>query len=152
MRLSRHFLAALCLALPLWANAGYVALRNFDNHTVAITANTTFSASDMRSALIRGAAQHKWVMRDIEPGLMEATLNLRKHQLVLHISYTANNYSLKYVSSVELLDNRNRIHDAYVRWCNNLIQAADVQAGAIVMERAVIPAPAAAPTATNSAQ
>lgn len=150
MRLHHRFLAVLFFAFPLWLNAAYVGLRNFENHVVAVTTNTTFTSTDMRVALIRGGAVHSWVMRDIEPGLIEATLNLRKHQLVMHISYTANSYSLKYISSVELLDNRHRIHDAYIRWCNNLMQATDAQAGAIIMERA--PVPAATPAASSTAQ
>lgn len=154
MRLANRLLATFILAMPLWAGADSIALRNFDHHIVAVTANSNFTSTDMRAALIRGGAAHDWVFRDIEPGLIEATLNVRKHQLVMHISYTPNDYSLKYVSSVELLDKRkpNRIHEAYLRWCNNLIQATDKQASAIVMERATVPAAASAPASASAAQ
>ena len=151
MKALNRIAATLLLALPILANAGYVGLRNFDNHAVSATVNTGFSAVDMRAALIRGGAVHNWVMRDIEPGKLEATLNVRKHQLIMHIDYTPNSYSLKYVSSAELMDSRGRVHDAYLRWCKNLMQATDSQAGAIVMERATMPA-ASTPPVSNSAQ
>ncbi|MAZ04332.1 MAG: hypothetical protein CMN56_14460 [Sneathiella sp.] len=67
------------------------------------------------SAINRG-----WVVSDVQPGKMKATLRNRTHVAVIEITYTKTNYSINYVSSVDLLYDGEKIHRNYNKWIRTL--------------------------------
>lgn len=59
-----------------------------------------------------------WVVSDVKPGLMNATLNVREHRVAVQIPYTKTAYDIRYQDSTNLLYNsqKNTIHRAYNKW------------------------------------
>ena len=55
-----------------------------------------------------------------KPGLLLATLFIRKHQAVVEIPYTTSKYSIMYKSSINLDEANGQIHKAYNGWILNL--------------------------------
>ncbi|QHQ50296.1 hypothetical protein [Aeromonas media] len=63
------------------------------------------SKSKYAPALIITAGISKsWVMRKERPGLIRGQVNVRQHQAVIDIPYSARDYSINYVSSINLDD------------------------------------------------
>ncbi|MZR32225.1 hypothetical protein [Sneathiella litorea] len=67
------------------------------------------------SAINRG-----WIVNDVEPGKMKATLHNRTHVAVIEITYTKTDYSINYVSSDDLLYDGSKIHRNYNKWIRTL--------------------------------
>lgn len=80
---------------------------------------------DMESAIIEGCAKRGWVPVKVKTGEINATLNLREHNAVVNIAYTAQRFSVKYVTSNNLNYGRDekgieQIHPNYNSWVKNL--------------------------------
>ena len=64
------------------------------------------------------------VMKKEKAGLIRGKVNVRQHQAVIDIPYSAHDYSINYVSSVNLDDKgKGNIHRSYNRWILGLNQA-----------------------------
>ena len=59
-----------------------------DYHDVALPTTKALTDSQMQAAIARAATELGWVVVNKEPGLMQATLNLRGHTAVVDIPYT----------------------------------------------------------------
>ena len=55
-------------------------------------------------AIITAGIGKSWVMRKERPGLIRGQVNVRQHQAVIDIPYSARDYSINYVSSINLDD------------------------------------------------
>ncbi|KHE16818.1 lipoprotein [Aeromonas hydrophila] len=76
------------------------------------------------NAIITAGISKSWVMRQEQPGLIRGQVNVRQHQVVINIPYSARDYSINYVSSVNLDDKgKGSIHRSYNRWVLGLNQA-----------------------------
>jgi hypothetical protein len=86
--------------------------------------NSSFGASLTREqaakAITLGGARLGWNIVAVKPGLMEGTLVNREHTVVVNIPYTAGNYSIQYVSSINMYAENGMIHKSYNRWIRNL--------------------------------
>ena len=51
-----------------------------------------------------------------EPGLIEASINVRTHKATVSIPYSAKGYSIEYKDSVNLGHKGNNIHRNYNKW------------------------------------
>lgn len=90
--------------------------------------NQTFTKGhtleEVENAIISAASIKGWQMRIVEPGKMRGQLNMRgKHQAVVDVFYTKEDYSIKYVSSLGLKYENGKIHPNYNRWIHNLRHA-----------------------------
>ncbi|MGE6158598.1 hypothetical protein ACPCT8_14860, partial [Aeromonas media] len=75
-------------------------------------------------AIITAGIGKSWVMRKERPGLIRGQVNVRQHQAVIDIPYSARDYSINYVSSINLDDKgKGSIHRSYNRWVLGLNQA-----------------------------
>ena len=75
-------------------------------------------------AIITAGISKSWVMRKERPGLIRGQVNVRQHQAVIDIPYSARDYSINYVSSINLDDKgKGSIHRSYNRWVLGLNQA-----------------------------
>lgn len=70
-----------------------------------------------------------WIITKIKPGLAMGKLNVRKHQAVIEIPYTANSFSIKYKDSLNLNYDATsgEIHKNYNGWIQNLENAINFQ-------------------------
>lgn len=86
--------------------------------------NFTLSEEQVGNAIINGGITKGWVMKKEQPGVIRGQLNVRKHQAVINIPYTTHDYSINYVSSINLDDDgKGTIHRTYNRWILGLNQA-----------------------------
>lgn len=89
----------------------------------------------MRDAILQGGANRGWVMKSEKEGCLTLVLNVRggKHSVVVDVLYTGEEFSVKYVESVNLdyESSTGRIRGKYVQWVRNLKQEILIEAGKI---------------------
>jgi len=81
---------------------------------------------DVKEAIALGATARTWIIKDIEPGLIEARVDVRnKHTLIVNLKYDAKEIALKYKNSVnldyEVVDGTPMIHRNANSWMQNLM-------------------------------
>ena len=103
----------------LLASLGLVGCRTFPPvHNIEHQAVAVNDQQKVGKAIIAGATQRGWEAEQIQPGLIQATLNRRSHQVVVEIPYRADFYSILYKDSENLrYDNKKgTIHPRYNTW------------------------------------
>ncbi|MNK87868.1 hypothetical protein D3C87_1078140 [compost metagenome] len=95
-------------------------IRNMAANPVAFN----LTDEQVANAIITAGTSKSWVMKKERPGLIRGQVNVRQHQAVIDIPYSAHDYSINYVSSVNLDDKgKGSIHRSYNRWVLGLNQA-----------------------------
>ncbi|WP_052365696.1 hypothetical protein [Aeromonas taiwanensis] len=95
-------------------------IRNMAANPVAFN----LTDEQVANAIITAGISKSWVMKKEKPGLIRGQVNVRQHQAVIDIPYSARDYSINYVSSVNLDDKgKGSIHRSYNRWVLGLNQA-----------------------------
>lgn len=84
---------------------------------------SSYTAEDVRKAIIRAGARRGWVFSDADEGKLVGTLSLRDHRATVDVSYSKDSYDIKYRDSQNLRYNskRNEIHSNYNGWVQNLV-------------------------------
>lgn len=90
----------------------------------------TFPARDpatVEQAILKGLANRRWLATQEGPGVIIGTLNLRGHQAIIRIEYTADSYAIRYAGSTNLLYERKSngeevIHKRYNAWMAYLVR------------------------------
>ena len=113
----------LCLALGLGLSAaswswGGQPIQNVNDATVVSA--SPVQTSQVKSAIMIAGTSLGWQMAEVSPGLIQGTLNLRKHTAVVDIPYSAAKYSIVYRSSINLDEKDGQIHKNYNSWVQNL--------------------------------
>jgi len=119
-------LLALVLVLPLAAcKKSYV--NNFSDVPV-VASRGSLTKDKVKAVILTACVTRGWVAREIEPGLISATITAKKHSAQVEIPYTATRYSIIYKNSVNLSYNpqNQSIHSRYNRWVSNLKRDIDV--------------------------
>lgn len=81
----------------------------------------TAPLSVIRDGILEAGAAKSWKMKEVEPGVIRGTLNVRnKHQAVVDVVYTNQSFAINYVSSRNLLSQGARIHRSYNIWVRQL--------------------------------
>ena len=79
------------------------------------------SLKDMEKAILLACIQLKWKKCEvIELAHIEAVLHVRTHKLIVDITYSDKDYTIKYKDSTNLKYNGKKIHSAYQKWVLNL--------------------------------
>ena len=86
---------------------------------------------DVTQAIRRAGASLGWQMKEETPGHMVGTLNLRKHQAIVDITYNLNEFSIQYRDSSNLDYDGTNIHRNYNGWIHNLENQIKVQLTAL---------------------
>ena len=103
---------------------GAVPVVNYDN--VAFTTGTGKkpASADVQRAIVRAANQLQWAVTSVDDNTMVASINVRgKHTVTVDISWTAETYSIRYKSSVNMNFSEQPapvIHPSYNKWIDNL--------------------------------
>ncbi|QJR15719.1 hypothetical protein [Usitatibacter palustris] len=97
-----------------------VPLNNVENAALVTASGKTPTATAVRGAIVQAGAGLGWVMTDVKPGVLQATLNLRTHSAVVEIPYTPTSFSIVYKSSTNLDAGNGQIHKNYNGWIQNL--------------------------------
>jgi hypothetical protein len=114
MKKNLALLVFLCCAAPL-AAARPIKI-------TPVTTTVTASASEVEKAILSAATAIGWIPSAEGKNQIEAKLLVRKHELIINISYTAAQYTLTYKSSKNLDYNeaKQTIHSKYGQWVRNL--------------------------------
>ncbi|WP_239952498.1 hypothetical protein [Pantoea sp. Z09] len=94
-------------------------------HNVDQSLNQRYSDSEMKTAIIEAGLGRKWIMTPVAPGVINGRYAQREFVANIRVTYTAQSYSIQYVSSQNLKASNGKIHANYNRWVNNLDQ--DIQ-------------------------
>lgn len=82
------------------------------------------SINSIESAINIGAKRKGWTTKKIQPGMIEANINVRTHMAKITINYSQDNYSINYKDSTNLdyktSKDKINIHRNYNRWVANL--------------------------------
>lgn len=117
MKIKKLMIAALCIS----ALAGCQALERTEPVRTPQTIITQHVTTEqVKDAIINAGQGRDWIMSVAGPGVINATQNIRKHSVTVRINYSERNYSINYVSSVNLLASGGEIHRSYNHWVNNL--------------------------------
>jgi hypothetical protein len=126
MKIKTKFFSVL-LGAALIGCGGAMPIKNVDNAPITAATSQNVSLSAVRQAILRAGATLGWQMKDAGPNKLIATLNIRTHQAVVEIPYTEKNYSIKYLSSINLHERDGTIHKNYNGWISNLTRDIDIQ-------------------------
>ncbi len=85
-----------------------------------VTSTAPISVAKVKTSILVAGTELGWKMADISPGVIQGTLNLRKHTAVVDITYTSTKYSIVYKSSINLDEKDGQIHKNYNSWVQNL--------------------------------
>ncbi|GAB2891604.1 hypothetical protein ACCI51_02735 [Microbulbifer echini] len=86
---------------------------------------STQTQGSVKKSIIAGCIQRNWTCREVAPGKIHASINVRKHHAEAEINYNISNYSITYKDS-DMLDYNEKyytIHRNYNRWVRNLNDA-----------------------------
>ena len=78
------------------------------------------SLDEVGKAIQRAGVQLGWEMKEMKPGYIVGTLNIRKHLAVVDVNYSTRSYSITYKDSTELQYDGKSIHQNYNGWVQNL--------------------------------
>ncbi len=78
------------------------------------------SLREISEVIELSAINRKWLVEEQYPGLLKLTFRKKTHMAVVEVTFDQSSYSIKYLNSVDLLYNGNRIHRNYNRWVANL--------------------------------
>ena len=110
---------ALCLAmLTMSWGWGAQPIQNV-NDAIVVSANPV-KLEQVKSAIMIAGTSLGWKMAEVSPGLIQGTLNLRKHTAIVDIPHSTGKYSIVYKSSINLDEKDGQIHKNYNSWVQNL--------------------------------
>lgn len=121
----RTFLLAVIASVLLTACTSHPLMNIQDKSVPNRLDGSAQTTETVKKGIIAGCVDKGWTCREVSPGLIEASINVRKHRAVADITYDSDSYSIAYKDS-ELLDydsKHNTIHRNYNRWINNLDSA-----------------------------
>lgn len=104
-----------------------IPMPSYQNQPIATYGNTEGTVKSVEKAIVKGAMSLGWKTQVRAEGEILATLNIRKHQLVVLITHDDKNVSVEYQNSINLKYNGRKIHRQYANWVTNLLRAIDVQ-------------------------
>lgn len=87
------------------------------------TSTRGYAARDVRGAILQAGASLGWQMKDVRPGLIIGTLNVRDHMAQVEIPYDRRTYSIIYRDSHNLDYDGANIHKNYNGWVQRLSAA-----------------------------
>jgi hypothetical protein len=108
-----------------------VPVIQFENQSWAAPAGRAFTESQVREKIIRAIQSHKagWQVASDAPGKIGASVMVRgKHSVQVAINYTASNFSVTYLSSVNMDAHTGdggvtMIHPKYNGWVGDLVRS-----------------------------
>lgn len=77
--------------------------------------------------IVQAGIQLGWQMKKVKPGLLVGTLNLRKHMVMVDVTYSNKEYSIHYKDSNNMNYDGTNIHANYNSWVQNLSKAINTQ-------------------------
>lgn len=126
--MKKFYVILLSLALVILAGCkSTIPVPQYVDQPVAQYGTETSTTKDIERSIIRGATSLGWKTKIKSKGEILATLDIRKHQLVILIKHDDKNLTVNYQSSINLKYDGKKIHRQYANWVTNLLRAIDAQ-------------------------
>ncbi len=126
--MKNFYLVVVSLALVALAGCrSTIPVPQYINQPVAQYGKEPNATADVERAIIRAATSLGWKTEVQSAGVILATLDIRKHQLVILIKHDEKNLTVDYQSSINLKYDGKKIHRQYANWVSNLLRAIDMQ-------------------------
>lgn len=126
--MKKFYVIILSLALVILAGCkSTIPVPQYVDQPVAQYGTETSTTKDIERSIIRGATSLGWKTKIKSKGEILATLDIRKHQLVILIKHDDKNLTVNYQSSINLKYDGKKIHRQYANWVTNLLRAIDAQ-------------------------
>ena len=116
----------LILLTALFITGCVKPVHNVDDSAVMTVRDVALSKKEIKNAIIRAGIHKGWKMKEVKPGHIVGTLNLRDHMAKINIKYTAKRYSITYKDSSNLNYDGTNIHRNYNNWIIYLDRAIQV--------------------------
>ena len=115
--------------LLVLTGCGKQPILNISENPISVKQGT--SSDKIYKAIKTAGISKGWMVTKTSEGVAKAVLNIRTHQAIVRINYTDKDYSINYVSSINLKSDGKVIHSNYNGWIGYLRQAIDVQLSAL---------------------
>ncbi|MGB1263375.1 MAG: hypothetical protein ACPG52_10725 [Cognaticolwellia sp.] len=126
--MKKIYLLAISLALVVLTGCkSTIPVPQYVDQPVAQHNASTSTVKDVERSIVRAAASLGWKTKVRSEGEILATLDIRKHQLVILIKHDDKNLTVNYQSSINLKYDGQNIHRQYANWVTRLLRAIDVQ-------------------------
>jgi len=126
--MNKIYLVLVCIALVVLAGCkSTIPVPQYVDQPVAQNGEKISTIKDVERSIIRAATSLGWKTKVKSAGEILATLDIRKHQLVILIKHDDKNLTVAYQSSINLKYDGKKIHRQYANWVTNLLRAIDVQ-------------------------
>jgi uncharacterized protein YcfL len=122
-----YFIVLSLVLMVLTGCKSTIPVPQYVDQPVAHYGNEKSTIEDIERSIIRGAISLGWKTKIKSKGEILATLDIRKHQLVILIKHDDKNLTVTYQSSVNLKYDGKKIHRQYANWVTNLLRAIDAQ-------------------------
>jgi hypothetical protein len=109
--------------LLLVAGCKTIQMPNYNDLPLASYDTNKSTMLSVEKSIIRAAVSLGWKTKKRAEGEIEATLDIRKHNLVVLITYDKETVSINYVDSTNLKYNGSKIHRQYANWITNLLRS-----------------------------
>ncbi|HWC50473.1 MAG TPA: hypothetical protein VG453_02245 [Nitrospira sp.] len=116
-------MAAICLVvIGMIGCRGGGQVYQVKDAPVQTASGKALTMDEVRKEIIAAGVAAGWQMTAATPGEIVGTLNIRSHQAVVSIPYTAKNYSILYKDSTNLKYDASAqtIHENYASWIQRL--------------------------------
>mgnify|MGYP000182553789 CR=1 FL=1 len=118
----------LISGLLLLAACKTAPVLNVNNEPVSkVSGQSNLTLEQVEKVIVGAAIKRGLKPRIVNPGLVEARLDLRQHTAIINIAFTPSAYSINYVDSQNLHYDNGKIHRNYNNWINGLSR--DIQVG-----------------------
>lgn len=107
---------ALALVLITVGCARTLPVHQVNGAPIVTSTTNAPTLEQVRTAIISAAQSKRWRVQQIDDTHMVATVNVRRHQAVVDINYTATDYSITYKDSTALEYDGQNIHRNYNKW------------------------------------
>jgi len=110
-------LISLCFSTVLFLGCGNTApLLNYENSPVTTVSGKKAKAEQVKKAIILAGTQKGWQMKEVKPGLLEATIFRSNLMAKININYSPDSYSITYKDSSNFRYDGTNIHKRYNHW------------------------------------
>lgn len=107
-------------------------IQNVDNRIIPAQGDGSQpTLAQIERAIISAAAKRRWMPKVARPGLVTATIDVRKHSASIEIPFSRETFSIIYKDSENLDYRKGSIHRNYNRWVANL--ALDIQQELLIL-------------------
>ena len=114
------------LALAVACSGCFSSSYNVHMESDPVRVVRPMGAKTMRETILKGGANRGWMMKSEKDGCLTLVLNVRggKHVVVVDVPYTAEEFSVRYVESVNMdyEPATGAIRGKYIQWVRNLKQ------------------------------